>query len=235
MMQKKCSGNRQNWDDVQLRRPVLGALGPFRAHLSCRRHQMVSHFPQVGQCKQHLQLRRVLGQTPVAHFGKAELAFDDAKRMLHTGTKAGLGAFVRFPHLIKLAIAQQPPLARHHRDMPPDGSALVLFALLNTSIARIPQDDLFLTVQQRMGLRDIVNIGCGADDGMHQAIHVHSDVSLHAEVPLIALLGLMHLGVTGARRVLGGSGSINDRRVDNRALAHRHALVGQQQVDRLKC
>src|SRR5690606_2928419 len=69
----------------------------------------------------------------------------------------------------------------------------------------ITQDNLFLAMQQRMALCDIIDIGRSVDDGMHQTRHVHTNVGLHAEVPLI---GLVHLGVTGACRVLGGSGSL---------------------------
>ena len=112
-MQKKCSEKGRNWGDFHPQHPFGAALLPFRAHLSCRRHKMVSHFTQVDQRKQYLQLCCVLGQN-----------------------------FLAF-----------------------------LYAL----IARIAQNNLFLTMRQGLGRRDIVDVGCGADDGVRQAIHAYAD------------------------------------------------------------
>ena len=39
---------------------------------------------------------------------------------------------------------------------------------------------------------------------------VHTDVQLHAEIPLLALAGLVHLGVSGLVCVLGGAGRTDD-------------------------
>jgi hypothetical protein len=51
-------------------------------------------------------------------------------------------------------------------------------------------------MQQLGCLRHVVDVGRRADDAVHQArFGVHADVRVHAEVPLVALLRLMHLGV----------------------------------------
>ena len=45
-----------------------------------------------------------------------------------------------------------------------------------------------------VALDDVVNVGRGADDGVGQPrIGINANVRLHAEVPLVALLDLIHL------------------------------------------
>lgn len=61
---------------------------------------------------------------------------------------------------------------------------------------------------------------------MHQAGHIHATMRLHAKVPLVTLLGLMHLGIPRACGVLRRAGRFDDRGIDDRALAHRDPLVG---------
>jgi len=60
-----------------------------------------------------------------------------------------------------------------------------------------------VAVQQRAGLRDVGDIGCHANNRVHQArLGVHGDVGLYAEQPGAALLRLMHLGVARLALVL---------------------------------
>ena len=47
---------------------------------------------------------------------------------------------------------------------------------------------------------------------------IDTNVGFHAEVPLIAFLGLMHLGVTLALLVFGGAGRFDDGGVYDGAL-----------------
>jgi hypothetical protein len=52
------------------------------------------------------------------------------------------------------------------------------------------------------------------NDGMHhRLLAIHTDVRLGSEVPLLALLRLMHLGIALAARVLRRTGRMNNRRV----------------------
>lgn len=61
-----------------------------------------------------------------------------------------------------------------------------------------------LAIQQRVGDRDIANIGCRALDVVHQpGEFINADVRLHPEVPLVALAGLMHFRVARLVGVLG--------------------------------
>jgi hypothetical protein len=52
---------------------------------------------------------------------------------------------------------------------------------------------------------------------------VHANVYLHAEVPLLAFAGLMHLGIALLVGVLGRAGRADDRGVYDRAGTHLQA------------
>ena len=64
--------------------PPLGRFGGFRAgQSSC--HQPSSHQKQVTECEQREELCAVLGEAPVTGLHMADLALDDAERMLYLG------------------------------------------------------------------------------------------------------------------------------------------------------
>lgn len=74
----------------------------------------------------------------------------------------------------------------------------------------------------------IVDVGRRAHQGMHQArVGIRPDMGPHAEVPLVALPGLMHLGITLAAAVLGRTGRGDQRGIDRRAAFEHQAFVGQ--------
>ena len=58
------------------------------------------------------------------------------------------------------------------------------------------------------------------------------DVGLHPEVPLFALLGLVHTGVAFTGLVIGGTRRCDQRGVHHRASLEHQALALQQFVDR---
>ena len=65
-----------------------------------------------------------------------------------------------------------------------------------STIARIIEYIRFVAVHQRVGLRHVVDVSCGADHRVNQSrVGIHADVDLHAEVPHVPLLRLMHLRV----------------------------------------
>ena len=53
--------------------PSFGLFGGLQAHSSLLSHQTTPRHPQVGQRKQRVQLRGVLGQPAVAHLDMPEL------------------------------------------------------------------------------------------------------------------------------------------------------------------
>ena len=215
----------------------LGLLPPFgylQAHSTLRPlHKPASGHPDVGQRKQRDELCGVLGKPPVAHFDVTELALDDPKRMLHLGPHAGFELFGLFLQRAQGHVLLHAALTRAHRHMPIHGSGVGSFA--GDLVARISKDNLFFTVQQGVPLRDIVDVGRRADDRMHQArLSVHLNMGFHADVPLVALLNLVHLGVTLTGLVLGRAGRSNQRGVYHGARLEKQAVSSQLGVDDLQ-
>lgn len=80
--------------------------------------QTPARHPQIGQRKQRVQLRRVLGQAAIAHLRMAELALDDTKRMLDLGTDTGLDALDLLGQRIHgIGLVQQLAQPRAHGHM----------------------------------------------------------------------------------------------------------------------
>ena len=89
-----------------------------------------------------------------------------------------------------------------------------------------------LTMQQGVGLDQVVDVARGTPHRVHQArLGVHADMGLHAEVPLIALLALVHLGVTFPAGALGRARRGDQRGVHHRAGLEQQTLGAQQIVD----
>ena len=67
---------------------------------------------------------------------------------------------------------------------------------------------------------------------MHQpGIDVCADMDLHAEVPLVTLLGLMHFGIALLFPVLRRGWRVDDRRIDHRTALEQQALLRERVVD----
>jgi len=210
-------------------------LGPLRAHSSPGLSQKRSaHHPQIAQCEQRVQLRRVLGKPSIAHFHMAELALDDPERVFHLGPDACLYVFeLVHDRAQRRALVQDLAFARAQRYVPVHINALSLFALGNALVSRVSEHICFFAMHQRTGLRHVVDVGSRTHHGVHQArIGINTDVRLHPEVPLIALLRLVHLGVALAAAVLGRTGRGYQRGIDHRALLEQQSLGCERGVDR---
>jgi len=66
------------------------------------------------------------------------------------------------------------------------------------------------------------------------ALGIRANVQLHAKVPLVTFPGLMHLGITGVRRVLRRAGRVEDRCVNHCAARQLEPSLGQQTIDPIK-
>src|SRR6266571_9233896 len=76
--------------------------------------------------------------------------------------------------------------------------------LVRPGIAGIGEDSLLPAMQQGRRLVDVGFVGGGTGDRVHHPRgDIHPDMRLHPEVPLVALLGLVHLRVAGLAPVLG--------------------------------
>lgn len=128
--------------------------------------------PQVGQRKQCVQLRRVLGQSPVAHLHMSELALDHPERVFDLGSDARLGFLQRFHDRAHgRVLVQHLAMAGHHGHVPVDLAMVFdhFIALVNTPVAGVGEDIGFVAVQQFAGLGDVVRVGRCCLDGVHQA------------------------------------------------------------------
>ena len=91
----------------------------------------VSGHPQIAQCKQREQLRRVFGKTPVAHFGETGQALDHPKAMPH------LGAHARFDLPGRSSKAPQGDFLSSARRLPGAQRDAPLIALLGPVHLRV--------------------------------------------------------------------------------------------------
>ena len=78
----------------------------------------------------------------------------------------------------------------------------------------------------------IVNVcGCRNKRMDDLARTVDANMRLHPEVPLVALLGLMHLRIPLFRFVLSRAWRGNNRRINDRTSGDFHAALAQVRVD----
>lgn len=193
---------------------------------------VVSRLVQIDQSKQGNDLGPIVGQTAVISLQVTKLALDDAKRMFNLGPDFRLGVFDRFQQFSQRGIRQRTSCARAQSHMPGDNGVLILFPLLRPDITRITMNVGFRAMQQGMGLGDIKGVGRRGDQRMGEAgVGIDPNMPLHPKVPVVALFGLMHLGVPATALVLGGAGRCNQGGIHLGALAKEQAVLGQHGVD----
>ena len=74
----------------------------------------------------------------------------------------------------------------------------------------------------------------GDHDAVNPTLCIGSNVRLHAKVPLIAFLGLLHGLIALMFRILRGAWSLDDARINNRAFTENQAPLRQVAFCRLK-
>ena len=80
-----------------------------------------------------------------------------------------------------------------------------------------------------------MHIGGGGFHRVDEAsVLVDADVDLHTEIPLVALLCLVHLRIPLPLLVLGGAGCRDQGGIDDRVLLHAHAVCLEVGFHRLK-
>lgn len=88
-------------------------------------------------------------------------------------------------------------------------------------------------MKQLAGLGQIVGVGRRGRHVVNQSlVRIHSGMGLHAEVPLVTRLCLVHLGIDFPVLILGGTGRCNQGGVNHCALLEQQALGRQRVVDR---
>lgn len=177
---------------------------------------------KVGKSDQREYLGGVLCDPLVADLRVAELALDEAKHVLDPCPDRGhlvVEALVRLGQWVMLIglerdVPEQARLACHELE----------FVVQVALAAEHRPVNLAHQVQQ---LADAQDVGRRHRNSMHKTgIDVGAHVDLHAEVPLVTLLGLMHLGIALLVPALRRAGHVDDRGVDLRAaLEERSALL----------
>ena len=85
---------------------------------------------------------------------------------------------------------------------------------------------MLVAMQQRRDGMLVMHVGWRGNDRVNQlGLAVHADVGLHAEVPLVAFPGLVHLRVARLVLILGRGRRVDDRRIDDGAGRDLHPLV----------
>ena len=145
-------------------------------------------------------------QAPVTGLSKAKLAFDDSKNVFNAGSDRRV-----FAVALSLAARQVFAGLAFVVDTPTQPQMPRAFFVIVAGVAGIVcEDDSIVFAQQLGQLHDVRGIGRRDGDAVHGArIDVSANVDLHtlwdtsAEIPLIAFLGLMHVGVALLILILG--------------------------------
>ena len=88
---------------------------------------------------------------------------------------------------------------------------LACYQRLLTGIGRVAIDPLLIAVQQIRQWVLVMHVGGRDNRAMAQSrLAVHTNVQLHAEVPLLPFAGLVHLGVSGFVGILRRAGCADD-------------------------
>ena len=160
---------------------------------------------QIGQRTGDKEPVGVLFETPVADLGEMKDAFDDAKDVLDAAADLGLDTVTSALDLVYDALV---PIAAA-------GEVLRLRGVLPediglTLVGRVAPDFGFLAMKEIRQDRGVVDIGGGGHDRMDDlGFAVDPDMGLyplqgvHPKKPLVALPGLVPIGITFLLLVLG--------------------------------
>src|SRR5215471_10365678 len=145
----------------------------------------------------------------------------------------------RFRHLLEQHDLGRQLFDEVQRHLAAQGLKVATGTLLDdrllTAISLIPPHPGLLPMQQIRQHRAVGNIGRRRYHRMDQlAAAVDPKMSLHPKIPLLALLGLMHLGIARLPGILGRRRRIDDRRIDNRAGGHLQSLRRQVPLHLIK-
>jgi len=171
-----------------------------------------------------MQTVGVLRKAAIANLAITKDLLDVPEGMLHFGANTGFDFFG-----FQFVCIQLLPGTRPFGNEPEHVLAVfMLVPLLDTKVSGIAEDSLLFTVQQLVGGYDVMNVGSGGINAMNQAQSVvDTNVHLHAEVPLIAFLGLMHLRIALAGAVLCGAGSRDNGGINDAAFTQHQAVFLQ--------
>ena len=184
---------------------------------------------EVGQRKHGLRPRQVLGQAAVSHFGEAPQLLDYAKGVFATSPGPRACPVDHPP-----ALAQRPLGGRTPVDPVAHPPSLEKLSIVFLPVRLIAEQLPLLPVQQLRQLGDVGYAGSGRSHRMDDTALIRSDVQLHAEVPVLALVGLLHLGVASRTGVLGRTRRRDDGGVHDGSRAQQQPALFQQARHRIE-
>jgi len=168
----------------------------------------------------------VLGDTAILHFLETEASLDDPEGMLHVRNHTRLTSIGFTISIGERSISVSALVGKVARMLGMMANDVAL-----PSIRRATIHATLLAVKQSAQHHAVVHVcsgRCYAVDRSRSTIQ--ADVRFHPEVPLIALLGLMHLGLAFALRVLRRARSADDRRIDDYSGADLDAALPKMSV-----
>src|SRR5450755_1692592 len=195
-----------------------------------QREQPLAVLVEVNQRKGGQQPFMILLQSAIAQFGISENALQNAEGPLHLGTYSCLGTILAPLPLVYRVLALRASRG-HVLRFGGSGMNRLCLAL----VACVAPDLLLCTVQQIGQHMYIRYRGSRGAHRMHDAFFtIHADVRLGTEMPLVPLLGLMHLRIALALAVLGRRRSRDDRRIDDGAGGDAQAFARKVMVYRVQ-
>ena len=190
----------------------------------------MSRHEQIRQCRHNEQAIAVLHHAAIAHLGEAEDALDDEKGMFHLGAHTRLSAVLLALTFSQSSVAKPLLVGEVTRHGCGLGDQLLLAGVGGVAI-HAP----FVAVQQLRDGMFVMHVGRCRNDQVNQlGLAVHADVRLHTKVPLVTLLGLVHLRIARLILILGRGWRIDDCRVDDGAGRDLHPLGLQMPSDFLE-
>jgi hypothetical protein len=195
----------------------------------------LAHHLQIRHGKQHQQLAGVLCPSPIAHFAMSKFSLVHTKRVLNLDTDAGL-EFLQlfFEYIDPFSFVHSLAVALYYGNVPVHIWTLRedYVGLSNAPITRLSKDNLFLPMKQGVCMSNVMGIGCCGRDRVHQTrLGINANMCLHAKIPLVGLLGLLHLGVAFTRAVFGLAGRTYQGGVHNSDGFEHQATVNQLGID----
>lgn len=213
-----------------IRRPFRANWPLMDAPCLLKPEQVPARHEEVCQRGDDEQPIAVLLQSAVTHLGEAEDALDDQEGMLDLGAHPRPG-----PILLTLPLGQRLVTAALLIREVAGFRRCLADELLLTGVGRVAIDPALVAVQQLRDQMLVMHVGRRGHRRVDQlCLAIHADVGLHAKMPLIALLGLAHLGIALPILVLGRGRRVDDRRIDDGAGAHLQAIRLKMPADFLE-
>lgn len=157
----------------------------------------------------------VLGESPMADLGKAPQALEDREGMLDLGADTRLATVRLLVGIRQRRIAVSPFVGEI---LGVRRQFLETLPLRLAPVGAVAVETGFVAMQQVRYLMAVMHVRrCDAGTMDQTGFAIRANMQLHAEVPLVALLGLMHLGVAGFLFILGRGRDSDQRGIDNRA------------------